>query len=130
MARSSFIFRRLYSGSSAIALPKVPSIYMRGQNKGVVFDELSSHPFVVAHCFYQLMINEGVSKSIFVSGKMGSRGLSGEIPLRWGLILILEVGNGAHWLNGKLGNINELVCHIVILESITNYGKFRQLVSQ
>ncbi|KAL5582914.1 hypothetical protein UlMin_015356 [Ulmus minor] len=42
------------------------------QYKGATFSELSPHPFVVADAAYRLMINEGISQSILVSGESGT----------------------------------------------------------
>ena len=68
---------------------------------------------------------------------MGSWALIPASSLCWGLILILEVGNGADWLYGKLGNINFIPSlglpkgegNSTSLETLTNYGKFRLLLS-
>ncbi|XP_038692141.1 myosin-6-like isoform X2 [Tripterygium wilfordii] len=45
---------------------------MMAQYKGAAFGELSPHPFAVADAAYRLMINEGVSQSILVSGESGA----------------------------------------------------------
>lgn len=42
----------------------------------------------------------------FVNTEVGSWVLILTLSLRWGLILILVVGNGANWLYSKLGNID------------------------
>lgn len=45
---------------------------MMDQYKGAAFGELSPHPFAVADAAYRLMINEGISQSILVSGESGA----------------------------------------------------------
>ncbi|KAK6937695.1 IQ motif, EF-hand binding site [Dillenia turbinata] len=42
------------------------------QYKGADFGELSPHPFAVADAAYRVMINEGISQSILVSGESGA----------------------------------------------------------
>ncbi|MFS8002589.1 putative myosin ATPase [Helianthus anomalus] len=47
-------------------------VHMMAQYKGAAFGELSPHPFAVADAAYRVMINEGISQSIFVSGESGA----------------------------------------------------------
>lgn len=67
-----------YTGSILIAvnpfrrLPHLYNTHMMEQYKGAVFGELSPHVFAVADAAYRLMINEGVSQSILVSGESGA----------------------------------------------------------
>ncbi|KAI4300104.1 hypothetical protein L6164_033518 [Bauhinia variegata] len=67
-----------YTGNILIAVnpfTKLPHLYdshMMAQYKGVAFGELSPHPFAVADAAYRLMINEGISQSILVSGESGA----------------------------------------------------------
>ncbi|RYR03104.1 hypothetical protein Ahy_B06g081929 isoform C [Arachis hypogaea] len=67
-----------YTGNILIAVNpfvKLPHLYdshMMAQYKGAVFGELSPHPFAVADAAYRLMINEGISQSILVSGESGA----------------------------------------------------------
>ncbi|CAL0299636.1 unnamed protein product [Lupinus luteus] len=67
-----------YTGSILIAvnpfirLPHLYNSHMMAQYKGAGFGELSPHPFAVADAAYRLMINEGVSQSILVSGESGA----------------------------------------------------------
>ncbi|KAJ9169698.1 hypothetical protein P3X46_017860 [Hevea brasiliensis] len=67
-----------YTGNILIAVNpfrKLPHLYdshMMAQYKGAAFGELSPHPFAVADSAYRLMINEGVSQSILVSGESGA----------------------------------------------------------
>ncbi|XP_026435755.1 myosin-6-like [Papaver somniferum] len=67
-----------YTGSILIAvnpfrrLPHLYDNHMMGQYKGAAFGELSPHPFAVADAAYRLMINEGISQSILVSGESGA----------------------------------------------------------
>ncbi|CAJ2632826.1 unnamed protein product [Trifolium pratense] len=67
-----------YTGSILIAVNpfiKLPHLYdshMMAQYKGAGFGELSPHPFAVADNAYRLMINEGISQSILVSGESGA----------------------------------------------------------
>ncbi|AES81671.2 putative myosin ATPase [Medicago truncatula] len=67
-----------YTGNILIAvnpfikLPHLYDIHMMAQYKGVAFGELSPHPFAVADAAYRLMINEGISQSILVSGESGA----------------------------------------------------------
>lgn len=67
-----------YTGNILIAVnpfQKLPHLYdshMMAQYKGAAFGELSPHPFAVADAAYRLMINEGVSQSILVSGESGA----------------------------------------------------------
>uniref|UniRef100_A0A8I7BHT2 Uncharacterized protein n=2 Tax=Hordeum vulgare subsp. vulgare TaxID=112509 RepID=A0A8I7BHT2_HORVV len=67
-----------YTGSILIAvnpfrrLPHLYDIQMMEQYKGAEFGELSPHPFAVADVAYRLMLNEGISQSILVSGESGA----------------------------------------------------------
>uniref|UniRef100_A0A5B6YR02 Putative Myosin 2 isoform 1 n=1 Tax=Davidia involucrata TaxID=16924 RepID=A0A5B6YR02_DAVIN len=67
-----------YTGNILIAVnpfTKLPHLYdnhMMAQYKGAAFGELSPHPFAVADAAYRLMINEGISQSILVSGESGA----------------------------------------------------------
>ncbi|KAK4768221.1 hypothetical protein SAY87_003362 [Trapa incisa] len=67
-----------YTGNILIAVnpfTKLPHLYdshMMAQYKGAGFGELSPHPFAVADVAYRLMINEGKSQSILVSGESGA----------------------------------------------------------
>ncbi|XP_057964092.1 myosin-6-like [Malania oleifera] len=55
-----------------IRLPHLYDSHMMAQYKGAAFGELSPHPFAVADAAYRLMINEGISQSILVSGESGA----------------------------------------------------------
>jgi ribosomal protein S21 len=67
-----------YTGSILIAvnpfrrLPHLYDVQMMEQYKGADFGELSPHPFAVADVAYRLMLNEGISQSILVSGESGA----------------------------------------------------------
>ncbi|KAL0305152.1 UNVERIFIED_CONTAM: Myosin-6, partial [Sesamum angustifolium] len=67
-----------YTGNILIAvnpfqrLPHLYDSHMMAQYKGAAFGELSPHPFAVADAAYRLMMNEGVSQSILVSGESGA----------------------------------------------------------
>ncbi|KAG9154979.1 hypothetical protein Leryth_012167, partial [Lithospermum erythrorhizon] len=67
-----------YTGSILIAvnpfrrLPHLYDSHMMAQYKGATFGELSPHPFAVADAAYRLMINDGISQSILVSGESGA----------------------------------------------------------
>ncbi|KAI4349312.1 hypothetical protein L6164_009917 [Bauhinia variegata] len=67
-----------YTGNILIAVnpfTKLPHLYdshMMAQYKGAAFGELSPHPFAVADQAYRLMMNEGISQSILVSGESGA----------------------------------------------------------
>ncbi|KAK7279476.1 hypothetical protein RJT34_24529 [Clitoria ternatea] len=67
-----------YTGNILIAVNpfiKLPHLYdshMMAQYKGAGFGELSPHPFAVADAAYRLMMNEGISQSILVSGESGA----------------------------------------------------------
>ncbi|KAK4750895.1 hypothetical protein SAY87_004377 [Trapa incisa] len=67
-----------YTGNILIAVnpfTKLPHLYdshMMAQYKGAAFGELSPHPFAVADVAYRLMISEGKSQSILVSGESGA----------------------------------------------------------
>jgi len=67
-----------YTGSILIAInpfKRVPHLYdsqMMEQYKGATFGELSPHVFAVADAAYRVMINEGISQAILVSGESGA----------------------------------------------------------
>ncbi|XP_057549511.1 myosin-6-like isoform X2 [Amaranthus tricolor] len=67
-----------YTGSILIAinpfrkLPHLYDVHMMEQYKGAGFGELSPHPFAIADASYRLMMNEGISQSILVSGESGA----------------------------------------------------------
>ncbi|XP_058765759.1 uncharacterized protein LOC131639278 isoform X2 [Vicia villosa] len=67
-----------YTGNILIAVNpfiKLPHLYdshMMAQYIGAAFGEISPHPFVVADAAYRLMINDGISHSILVSGETGA----------------------------------------------------------
>ncbi|CAI8614438.1 unnamed protein product [Vicia faba] len=67
-----------YTGNILIAVNpfiKLPHLYdshMMAQYRGAAFGELSPHPFAVADAAYRLMINDGISQSILVSGESGA----------------------------------------------------------
>ncbi|XP_015887580.3 myosin-6 isoform X2 [Ziziphus jujuba] len=67
-----------YTGNILIAvnpfrrLPHLYDNHMMEQYKRVAFGELSPHPFAIADYAYRLMINEGISQSILVSGESGA----------------------------------------------------------
>ncbi|XP_048336630.2 myosin-6 isoform X1 [Ziziphus jujuba] len=67
-----------YTGNILIAvnpftrLPHLYDSHMMQQYKGAAFGELSPHPFAVADAAYRLMMNEGISQSILVSGESGA----------------------------------------------------------
>ncbi|XP_059432399.1 myosin-6-like isoform X3 [Corylus avellana] len=67
-----------YTGNILIAvnpfrrLPHLYDSHMMAQYKGAAFGELSPHPFAVADAAYRLMINEGKSQAILVSGESGA----------------------------------------------------------
>ncbi|XP_058724406.1 myosin-2A-like isoform X2 [Vicia villosa] len=53
-----------------IKLPHLYDSHMMAQYRGAAFGELSPHPFAVADAAYRLMINDGISPSILVSGEI------------------------------------------------------------
>ncbi|MQM03569.1 hypothetical protein Taro_036360 [Colocasia esculenta] len=67
-----------YTGNILIAvnpfrrLPHLYDNHMMQQYKGAAFGELNPHPFAVADAAYRLMMNEGISQSILVSGESGA----------------------------------------------------------
>ncbi|KAL8143036.1 hypothetical protein V2J09_016068 [Rumex salicifolius] len=67
-----------YTGNILIAvnpfrkLPHLYDIHMMEQYKGVGLGELSPHPFAIADASYRLMMHEGISQSILVSGESGA----------------------------------------------------------
>lgn len=67
-----------YTGNILIAVnpfTRLPHLYdnhMMAQYKGAAFGELSPHPFAVADAAYRLMMNDGISQSILVSGESGA----------------------------------------------------------
>nr|CAB3451495.1 unnamed protein product [Digitaria exilis] len=73
-----YVSYNTYTGNILIAVNpfrRLPHLYdtqMMQQYKGADFGELSPHPFAVADVAYRLMLNEGVSQSILVSGESGA----------------------------------------------------------
>ncbi|KNA25025.1 hypothetical protein SOVF_010320 [Spinacia oleracea] len=67
-----------YTGNILIAvnpfrrLPHLYDTHMMEQYKGAGFGELSPHPFAIADASYRLMMKEGISQSILVSGESGA----------------------------------------------------------
>ncbi|KAI4338119.1 hypothetical protein L6164_016468 [Bauhinia variegata] len=67
-----------YTGGILIAVnpfQRLPQFYgseVMGKYKGAVLGELSPHPFAIADTAYRMMINEGASQSILVSGESGA----------------------------------------------------------
>uniref|UniRef100_A0A7N0SYH6 Uncharacterized protein n=1 Tax=Kalanchoe fedtschenkoi TaxID=63787 RepID=A0A7N0SYH6_KALFE len=67
-----------YTGSILIAvnpfqrLPHLFDGHMMSQYKGADFGELSPHPFAIADAAYRVMIREGISQSVLVSGESGA----------------------------------------------------------
>ncbi|GMH02537.1 hypothetical protein Nepgr_004376 [Nepenthes gracilis] len=67
-----------YTGNILIAVnpfTKLPHLYgshMMEQYKGAALGELSPHPFAIADASYRLMMNDGISQSILVSGESGA----------------------------------------------------------
>uniref|UniRef100_A0A7N0UBG2 Myosin-6-like n=1 Tax=Kalanchoe fedtschenkoi TaxID=63787 RepID=A0A7N0UBG2_KALFE len=67
-----------YTGSILIAinpfvrLPHLYDIHMMEQYKGAGIGELSPHPFAIADTAYRIMVNEGKSRSVLVSGESGA----------------------------------------------------------
>lgn len=67
-----------YTGNILIAvnpfirLPHLYDSHMMAQYKGAGFGELSPHPYAVADAAFRLMINDGISQSILVSGESGA----------------------------------------------------------
>ncbi|XP_024031293.1 myosin-6 isoform X1 [Morus notabilis] len=67
-----------YTGNILIAvnpfrrLPHLYDNHMMEQYKRAAFGELSPHPFAIADYAYRLMVNEGISQSILVSGESGA----------------------------------------------------------
>ncbi|KAG9447665.1 hypothetical protein H6P81_013793 [Aristolochia fimbriata] len=67
-----------YTGNILIAvnpfrrLPHLYDSHMMEQYKGAALGELNPHPFAIADAAYRLMINEGISQSILVSGESGA----------------------------------------------------------
>ncbi|XP_071738132.1 myosin-6-like [Rutidosis leptorrhynchoides] len=67
-----------YTGSILIAvnpftrLPHLYDSHMMAQYKGATFGELSPHPFAVVDSAYRVMMNDGISQSILVSGESGA----------------------------------------------------------
>ncbi|KAJ6824987.1 myosin-6-like [Iris pallida] len=67
-----------YTGNILIAmnpfrrLPHLYDSHIMGQYNGAAFGELNPHPFAVADAAYRLMIKEGISQSILVSGESGA----------------------------------------------------------
>ncbi|CAM8930378.1 unnamed protein product [Rhodiola kirilowii] len=67
-----------YTGSILIAinpfvrLPHLYDVHMMEQYKGMGIGELSPHPFAIADSAYRIMVNEGKSQSVLVSGESGA----------------------------------------------------------
>ncbi|KAK9725567.1 hypothetical protein RND81_05G153800 [Saponaria officinalis] len=67
-----------YTGNILIAVnpfQRLPHLYdggMMGKYKGAALGDLSPHPFAIADAAYRLMIQEGISQSILVSGESGA----------------------------------------------------------
>ncbi|XP_009624015.1 myosin-6 isoform X2 [Nicotiana tomentosiformis] len=67
-----------YTGSILIAVnpfKRLPHLYDKSvmeQYKGIALGELPPHPFAIADAAYRLMISEGISQSILVSGESGA----------------------------------------------------------
>ncbi|KAK9671716.1 hypothetical protein RND81_12G049800 [Saponaria officinalis] len=67
-----------YTGNILIAvnpfrrLPHLYDSHMMGQYKGAALGDLSPHPFAIADAAYRVMIQEGISQSILVSGESGA----------------------------------------------------------
>ncbi|KAJ8441662.1 hypothetical protein Cgig2_019049 [Carnegiea gigantea] len=67
-----------YTGNILIAVnpfKRLPQLYsgdVMKQYKGVPLGDLSPHPFAIADGAYRLMVNEGISQSILVSGESGA----------------------------------------------------------
>ncbi|KAL8479758.1 hypothetical protein ACS0TY_026623 [Phlomoides rotata] len=67
-----------YTGNILIAVnpfQRLPHLYnddLMEKYKGMAIGELSPHPFAIADAAYRLMIKEGISQSILVSGESGA----------------------------------------------------------
>ncbi|CAM8976689.1 unnamed protein product [Rhodiola kirilowii] len=67
-----------YTGSILIAinpfirLPHLYDVHMMEQYKGADIGELSPHPFAIADSAYRVMVNEGKSQAVLVSGESGA----------------------------------------------------------
>ncbi|KAL6011567.1 Unconventional myosin-XIX [Asimina triloba] len=67
-----------YTGTILIAInpfQRLPHLYdsqVMGQYKGADLGDLSPHPFAIADASYRLMMHEGISQSILVSGESGA----------------------------------------------------------
>ncbi|KAF7837384.1 myosin-7-like isoform X11 [Senna tora] len=67
-----------YTGNILIAVnpfQRLPQLYghdVMEKYKGATFGELSPHPFAIADSAYRMMINEGASQAILVSGESGA----------------------------------------------------------
>ncbi|KAH9616482.1 hypothetical protein KSS87_017295 [Heliosperma pusillum] len=67
-----------YTGNILIAVnpfQRLPHLYdgnMMGKYKGAALGDLNPHPFAIADSAYRLMINDGISQSILVSGESGA----------------------------------------------------------
>ncbi|KAL5128388.1 Myosin-14 [Glycine soja] len=80
--RSRYHINEIYSYTGNILIDVNPFIklhhlydsHMMAQYKGLGFRELTPHPFAIANATYKfrLMINEGISQSILVSGENGA----------------------------------------------------------
>ncbi|XP_058749251.1 myosin-6-like isoform X2 [Vicia villosa] len=75
--RSRYEINEIYTYTRNILIAVNPFIklhhlydsHMMAQYRGAAFGELSPHPFAVADAAYRLMINDGISPSILVSGE-------------------------------------------------------------
>ncbi|KMT03781.1 hypothetical protein BVRB_8g189280 isoform A [Beta vulgaris subsp. vulgaris] len=67
-----------YTGNILIAVnpfQRLPHLYdggMKEKYKGTALGDLSPHPFAIADSAYRLMVQEGISQSILVSGESGA----------------------------------------------------------
>ncbi|KAL2923072.1 Myosin-6, partial [Bienertia sinuspersici] len=67
-----------YTGSILIAVnpfQRLPHLYdsgMKEKYKGAALGDLSPHPFAIADSAYRLMVQEGISQAILVSGESGA----------------------------------------------------------
>ncbi|XP_057547407.1 myosin-6 [Amaranthus tricolor] len=67
-----------YTGNILIAVnpfQRLPHLYdgdMKQKYKGAALGDLNPHPFAIADSAYRLMVNEGISQAILVSGESGA----------------------------------------------------------
>ncbi|CAO2831955.1 unnamed protein product [Amaranthus hypochondriacus] len=67
-----------YTGNILIAVnpfQRLPHLYdgdMKEKYKGAALGDLNPHPFAIADSAYRLMVNEGISQAILVSGESGA----------------------------------------------------------